>query len=418
MQLKNKNIKQLLTAAACGLLGSNAVAEETKPWLFDTAVMYYGETDRVSAVEGIIAGKKEFSDEHFLDLKLTIDTLTGASPNGAVPQNKVQTFTRPSGNGSYDVPAGSTPLDDTFRDTRIQLNAQWTQPLSDNYLISTGAHLSNEYDYLSLGFNGSIARDFNQRNTTLSAGFAFSQDTITPEGGIPSAFEPMLPLGDETNRMAADDTKTTIDALLGITQVINRRMVMQFNYSFSQVSGYLTDPFKVVSVVDEQGTALQQLYENRPASRTKQSIYWQTKYHLREDMIDFSYRYMRDDWQITSHTFDMKYRFAFGGQADQYIEPHVRFYNQQAADFYRPFVLENESLPEFMSADYRVGEMDGLTIGLKYGRKVGKNQSLSFRVELFTQSPKNPGFEAPGQLAELDLYEGVQAIFAQVSYSF
>lgn len=421
MQLtnKSKNIKHLLTAATCGLLGSNAaVAEDVKPWAFDTAIMYYGETDRVTAVEGIIAGTKEFSDEHFLDLKLTFDTLTGASPNGAVPQNQVQTYTRPSGNGTYKVPAKTTPLDDTFRDTRIQLNAQWTQPLLENYLVSTGAHLSKEYDYLSLGFNSSIARDFNQRNTTLSAGFAFSQDRINPEGGIPSAFEQMLPAGEATNRLGADDSKTTFDTLLGVTQVINKRMIMQLNYSFSQVNGYLTDPFKVVSAVDDNGTSQKQLYESRPDSRTKHSIYWQSKYHFTENIVDFSYRYMWDDWQIASHTFDMKYRIPLGGQAEHYLEPHIRLYRQQAADFYTPFILDSQPLPNYMSADYRVGEMDGLTLGLKYGRKVGKDQSLSFRVELFAQTPKNPGIEAPGQLAQLDLYEGLKAIVAQVSYSF
>ena len=42
--------------------------------------------------------RKELREEKFLDLTLAIDSLTGASPSGAVPASTVQTFTSPSGN--------------------------------------------------------------------------------------------------------------------------------------------------------------------------------------------------------------------------------------------------------------------------------------------------------------------------------
>lgn len=417
---KNKNISQLLTLATCTLLGTTAQAEEQKDWAFDTALMYYGETDRVQAAELVIAGTKEFEDEHFLNLKLTVDSLTGASANGAVPQPNIQTFTRPSGNGSFQTPAKETPLDDTFHDTRVQLNAQWTQPLAQDYRVSGGLHISKEYDYLSLGLNGSIARDFNLKNTTLSAGFAYTNDTISPEGGIPIAFEEMLPPVGESNgglnRIGDDDDKTTIDLLLGVTQVINRQTIMQFNYSYSQVDGYLTDPFKVVSVVDNNGIAQQQLYENRPDTREKNSIYWQTKYHfLSNSIIDFSYRYFWDDWDITSHTIDTRFRVPLG---NHYIEPHIRYYTQEAADFYQPFQLSNAALPNYMSADYRVGKMNGITLGVKYGIPMKNNTELSFRLEFFQQSSKSNGDELPRVLNDLDLYPSVDAIIAQVNYSF
>ncbi|MDO7086545.1 DUF3570 domain-containing protein [Pseudocolwellia sp. AS88] len=418
---KNKvNVAQLLTVATCTLLGTTAQAEEQKPWEFDTALMYYGETDRVTASEFILAATKEFEDEHILNLKVTVDVLTGASANGAVPQTEVQTFTRPSGNGSFQTPAKETPLDDTFHDTRVQLNAQWTQPIAKDYRVSGGVHLSKEYDYLSLGLNGNIAHDFNLKNTTLSAGFAYTNDTISPEGGIPIAFEQMLPPVDEIggglNRDGSDEDKTTIDLLFGLTQVISRQTIMQFNYSYSQVDGYQTDPFKVVSVVDDNGIAQQQLYENRPDTREKNSIYWQTKYHfLSDSIIDFSYRYFWDDWDITSHTVDARYRLPLG---NHYIEPHIRFYTQEAANFYQPFQKGGSALPEYMSADYRVGKMDGITVGVKYGIPMKDNTELSFRLEFFQQSSKSNGDELPGVLNELDLYPSVDAIIAQVNYSF
>ncbi|WP_076418372.1 DUF3570 domain-containing protein [Colwellia sp. UCD-KL20] len=414
---KNKvNITQLLTVATCTLLGTSAQAEEEKSWEFDTALMYYGETDRVQATELILAGTKTFEDEKTLNLKLTVDALTGASANGAVAQPNVQTFTRPSGKESFNTPANETPLDDTFRDTRLQFNAQWTQPFAEDYRISGGLHLSKEYDYLSVGLNANIARDFNQKNTTLSAGVAYSNDTITPEGDIPTAFAEMVPPGNELNRSGTEDDKTTVDLLLGVTQVIDRQTIMQFNYSYSQVDGYLTDPFKVVSLVNSNGISEKQLYENRPDKRVKNSIFWQTKHHfLSNSIIDFSYRYFWDDWEITSHTVDARYRIPLG---DSYIEPHIRYYTQDAAEFYQPFQLSSNPLPSYMSADYRLGKMDGITVGVKYGMPMKNNTELSFRLEFFQQSSKSTGVEEPGVLNEVDLYPSINAVVAQVSYSF
>jgi len=421
---KAKNLKSLLTAATCSLLGTTVPANgqsqaEENQWQFDTALMYYGESDRVTAVEGIIAATKEFDDEEFLSLKLTIDSLTGASANGAVAQPYVQTFARPSGKGTFAVPSGETPLDDTFKDTRLQVNASWTRPLTTDYTISTGLHASKEYDYLSLGLNASLTRDFNKKNTTVAIGFAAFYDEIEPEGGIPNPLailpNPQTTAFDDSHRIGSSDNKTTIDVLLGVTQVINRRAIMQLNYSFSMVDGYLTDPFKIVSSVDELGVTQHQIYEKRPDSRQKHSVFWQTKYHFTSTVVDFSYRYLWDDWEINSHTFDVRYRIPLG---TGYIEPHLRYYMQEAAEFYRPFINQDDVSPSYVSADYRVGEMNAYTLGFKYGMPLKNGQELSFRIEYYQQDPENPGYELPGVLQEVDLFESVEALIAQISYSF
>ena len=140
---------------------------------------------------------------------------------------------------------------------------------------------------------------------------------------------------DATRRTDSDD-KTTADIMLGFTQVINRRMLMQFNYSYSKVDGYLSDPFKVLSLVDDNGIAQDYRYENRPDSRVKQSLFAQTKYHFEQNVVDVSYRYMWDDWKLDSHTIDSKLRIPLSNTS--YIEPHIRFYQQTAANFYQPFL--------------------------------------------------------------------------------
>ena len=429
------NIKAALSLATGALLGTSIATETVAQvkgadeWQFQSAFLLYSEADRVSAGEAIIAGTKTFADDEILSLKLTVDVLTGASANGAIAQPNAQTFTRPSGNGQYVTAAGETPLDDTFKDTRVQLNGQWTQPLADNVMASVGGHFSKEYDYLSLGLNGNLAYDFNKKNSTISMGISYFLDTFTPEGGIPKPFSSML-IGDSNSpewqadfaktRIDKSDTKSTADILVGFSQVINRRMITAFNYSYSMVDGYLTDPFKVVSVLNDDGIAQDYIYENRPDTRVKQSTFMQAKYHFDDNLLntvaDISYRYMWDDWHITSHTIDSRFTIPVGRTS--YFEPHIRYYRQSAADFYQPFVIKGQPRLAFISADYRIGEMSAITLGAKYGVALNSVNELSFRLEYYRQMPTDTEFTKPAAHNGIDTSPVIEAIIAQVSYSF
>lgn len=421
MQLKKKTkkkaIRGALTTASCTLLGLTNVAQaENAPWQFDAGVLYYSETDRVQALEPVVTGKKDFGDDRWLNLKLVVDLLTGASPNGATPTNAPQTFTRPSGKGSYTIDANETPLDDTFRDTRVAVSGSWEQPLGERMKGSFGASFSTEHDFLSMGASASLAYDMNKRNTTLSAGVSFESDTITPEGGIPTPFASMASAGSTQPRDASEDTRTLVDLLFGVTQVINRNMLMQVNYGISTSSGYHTDPYKILSVVDgTTGATTDYVYEHRPDSRNKQSLYWQMKYHLTEDIIDVSYRYLWDDWGVTSHTIDATYRWDLGGA--KYLEPHVRYYQQSAADFYRLFLIDGAPLPAEASADYRLAEFTGITLGLKYGMQI-KGHDTSLRLEYLAQTGDSSPSEAIGVLQDQDLYPDLKAVMLQFRYAF
>src|SRR5690606_16650467 len=117
------------------------------------------------------------------------------------------------------------------------------------YTFSAGIGFSTEYDYTHLGANLGLSRDFNKRNTTLSVGLAYSQDDIDPVGGAPIPLSQMLDVGDNSNKLGTD-SKNVLDLLVGITQVLNRTPVMRINYSYRNASGYLNDPYKILSVVD------------------------------------------------------------------------------------------------------------------------------------------------------------------------
>jgi hypothetical protein len=419
-----------LAAATCALLGQSVpgvvVAQELAPWDIDTSMLIYSESDgRVRDTSLNLWARKEMREEKFLSLTLAIDSLTGASPSGATPADVVQTFTSPSGNSDYTVAPGAQVLDSSFLDTRTALSASWEMPVTRLGLLSVGASLSDEFDYTHTGVNARFARDFNNRNTTLSFGLALANDTISPVGGSPLPFAPMLGLGDMRNK-DGDQSKDVTDWLIGVSQVLNRHTIVQVNFSLSQSDGYLTDPYKLLSVVDPvTGNPVAgppgsgryaYLYESRPDTRDKQSVYALLKRDFSGDVLETSYRYMTDDWDVVSHTVELRYRWNFG--SSRYLQPHVRFYQQTAADFYDTVLFAGAPLPDYATADHRLGEFDGMTVGFKYGQATARGAEWSARIEYYTQSGSASPGAAVGALAHLDLYPDLNALIAQFSYKF
>jgi len=431
---KPASVATTLATATCSLLGTVPAApvnaQEEPSWEFDTALLYYGEgDDRVKDLSFNGIAVRNFVDDRVLTLTLGVDSLTGATPIGALPLDGPQTFTSPSGLQVKTRPGGEIPLDDTFLDTRYALSAAWSQPIGRLNQLSVGLSASGEYDYLHLGANFKLARDFNNRNTTVSLGLAFSSDDLDPVGGAPDPLTPMGNIGDLANRLG-DQSKDIVDVVLGVTQVVNRDLVMQLNYSYSAADGYLNDPYKIVSLVDGdtgetllfeptpgvEGPSHQYLFESRPDQRTKHSFYGQAKYYMDGKVLDASYRYMTDDWDIDSHTVDLRYRWPISSSS--YLEPHLRYYTQSHAEFYRPSLSDAEALPGFASADYRLGEFDAITVGLKYGWKTESGNEWSARLEFYTADGSVPGDLLIGNQGSREIYPDLDAIIAQVSYRF
>ncbi len=413
MQLKNKKIAGLLSLATCSLFGNSAQAADNQ-WDIDSAVLLYSEADRVTALEPVITASKDLGDDEIITGKLVLDALTGSSANGAVPASTVQTFTSPSGRGSYTAAANETPLDDTFHDTRASFSLNWDKPVDRNNRRNLGLNLSSEYDFISLGGNALWQHEMNQKNTTLSGGISIELDNIKPVGGTPEGLTDMT----TRSRISSSETRELVDLLFGVTQIIDSSSLFQVNYSVSVGSGYMTDPYKLLSVVDgTTGDPDHYLYEKRPDSRTRQSVYGKYKKQLdNHDIVTASYRFMTDDWGVNSHTVDFTYRYKM--DSGFFIQPHLRLYQQSAADFYHYFLVNGDPTPEFASADYRLGDLTTTTVGVKFGKTIDDKHVWSVRLEMYNQSGDSSPSEAVGQLVNQDLFPDVNSVIAQVNYSF
>ena len=236
----------------------------------------------------------------------------------------------------------------------------------------------------------------------------------------------MLDVGDLSNRVG-EQNKDILDFVFGLTQVLGRNLVVQANYSYSNADGYLNDPYKIVSLVDPvtgdplarspapgiDGPSHEYRFESRPNERTKHSFFGQAKYYMDGNVLDASYRYMTDDWDIDSHTVDLRYRWPFGERS--YLEPHLRYYTQSHADFYRPSLDGTAELPPYASADY---EFDAFTVGLKYGRQSDSGNRWSVRLEYYSTAGEVPDYLRIGGQGNRVLYPDLNAIIAQFTYHF
>ena len=428
---KSASMRRRLTAASCALLSAGAARSQEasvapansgllEDWSVDSALAYYHENGRVQAIEPVVNVSKVFADGESLSFNATFDALSGASPNGALPSHSPQTFTSPSGKAAhvYTIAPGQLPADPHYSDTRFAAGGNWTMPLTRADQLSVGGKFSVEDDFVSGTVDASIAHDFNHKNTTLSFGIFNEYDSLHPVGNTP------VPGSDFTSLIrTGSKSKDGVGALLGVTQVMTRTWLSEFNLSVDRFTGYLNDPYKITSIIDSAGNPTGYEFESRPDQRTRKSAYWENRVTWTSQLSSaLSLRYMSDDWSVRSDTAQLHLRWSWSNR-EQYIEPTFRWYRQTAADFYTPFILDTaKQSTGFESADSRLGAFHALTYGVKYAHKLpglgGRAESeFSVRAEYYQQT-FNEQVPVPAGLQGLDLFPGLKAVLVQLGYRF
>jgi hypothetical protein len=416
-----KSVKHKLASACSILLGvSQSAVSASEPWIIDLGVMNYIEQDRNTGLEFIGKGTRELQDGGSLSLAAELDVITGATPNGATSSNVPQTFTMSSGVGSYSVNANELPADDTHMDTRLALKAGIVDPVSERLTADYNALISMEFDYLAFAAGGNLAFDFNQKNTTMTAGINLEYNRVHPVGNTPIPFAAMQPAGQFQPRGVSSKRKTGEEFSLGLTQVIDQTSLAQIRLTTSHFSGYLTDPYKMLSLVDDQnlttlGATQAYLFENRPDSRRMNSLYLAYKKSFSAGVLDLSVRLYDDDWDVQSQTFDIAYKYR---RSDHYfVRPAIRLYKQDAASFYRHSLRSSEALPLYASADDRLAEFNATTLGIEFGKDLAFDRKQSFTIEYYTQQGDSSPQDAIGLQQQQDLYPGLKTLIFKYVYS-
>ncbi|HHL45290.1 MAG TPA: DUF3570 domain-containing protein [Gammaproteobacteria bacterium] len=382
-----KSIRNKLAIATCTLLsqGAQQAAATDSSWTTNTSYLFYSEADNRVTVHKIITNADvTLGDSDVLSLEAVYDTVTGATPTGAVKSVNTVSVTTPSSGGNGFATAAGTPDLVQFDDTRLGVNVGWAHNYNRTLKVNYGASVSVERDYEAYGGSLTVNKETSDRSLTFTAGVAGSYDTIfQSSGGTPK------PMGDvkENNyspQFFGEGNKRSYQGILGVSRILNRRTVAEFNYTIGALDGYLTDPYKLISMTDTNGVEMERYFESRPDSRLRQTVYGGLVHRLdNKDTIHLSYRFYWDDWDINSHTINYRHRRNLSD--GRYLEPHLRIYHQTAADFFHHSLKYGQPLPEYASADYRLDEMSSLTLGAKYGLPAWGG-TLRFRLEYLYQS--------------------------------
>lgn len=407
----------------------------------DSSVMYYREHGgRVKALEPVARLTVSGNDGSVFTATVIYDSLSGASPNGATPWNATQTFITPAPAPStsysvtgasggrtivtlpgtstqvaeYTTPAHQLPVDPGFHDRRSAIQLGYSEKWNPVTNVSVGIASSREHDYSSWSGNASIARDFNDHNTTARIGLSYEHDNSFPIFGTPTPLTLMNGV-----QKGPSETKTVTSLITGVTQDMNRHWLLQANYEIGWNRGYQTDPYKIVSVINPTtGGPMEYRYESRPQRRVRQSFYIANKVAIGPTAADISFRYYHDSWGIRSLTGDVSERIPL--TTNLYVQPEFYYYKQSAADFFDYYLLNGQPLPQYASADGRLAKFSARTIGIRVGYTLSPNTNLYLLAEDYKQMGRHHLPYAPGDLATEDIFSGVHAtsIVAGFTYRF
>ena len=231
---------------------------------------------------------------------------------------------------------GKVPLAD-FEEERLAGNIELIKQF-EQHTVSGLFSYSTESDYDSMGIAFTDGIDFNQKNTTLLLGAAYTHDKITPANGAPNG------------------TKDTTDLIIGLSQVLDPRTLLTLNFTLGQTEGLLSDPYKVVELNGEL------VWEKRPDSKDKQIGYISLAHFFpsANGSLEGGYRYYTDGFGIDAHTMKLSWFQRIG--THWIVRPQVRYYDQSEADFY---AVRFTGAPEYYSSDYRVSALTSWGGGLK-----------------------------------------------------
>jgi hypothetical protein len=117
----------------------------------------------------------------------------------------------------------------TICDQRDASSAELTY-FFDRASLNLGGGYSRERDYTSKYFSTVASLDLNKKLTTVNFGASLAFDEVSPV---------------KFNAVCGDKcSKTSLQYLLGVSQIIEKDSLIQSNKTFAYHNGFLTDPYK------------------------------------------------------------------------------------------------------------------------------------------------------------------------------
>ncbi len=336
-----------LTVSALALpgLADDARAESpTGTWSLEHASSYYvedelddsdvsigNETERYEIQAHQFLLKAPFTPRSDVELDVLHERMSGATPWFVAPG---------PGGDPVQVMSGAS-VEERRTDVLGKINYYL-----DNGKASLLGGISTENDYFS-GNGGFQARiDFNENNTSFDTGFGFSFDHLEPTDADLFATRP------------DEEDKQSYSTFASLSQVLTPSTIAQVGVSYEHARGYLSDPYKLVSVGGVN------LGDSRPESRNRLAAMTRLRQHVSplKGTLHADYAFYTDDWGIDAHTVRLAWYQSLWDSVR--LIPEVRYYAQSQADFY-DLVFTTLPADGFASSDYRLAPFGSLSYLIK-----------------------------------------------------
>lgn len=330
------------------------------------------------------------------------------------------------------VPKGNRVLQ------RFQVQPQETRSMPqftaryywDNTTLAVNGGLSDEPDFLSNFGSVSLSHEFNDKLTTVNAGYGLTSNQIT-RGATHSndvhshCDEEEAGECPDYPNLNADSTFHNFNA--GISQILGKNTLYQFSASYTNQHGYLSNPYKHVYIRGEvtaeeyyamdtdpnfdwnditklEMVSTELFREVRPNNRNMWSFSNRLNQHIPalDASLHFDYRFYLDDWGINSHTFELKWYQSLPGGFT--VTPGIRYYSQSQADFFAPYFLAPRADGHY-SSDFRLSAFGDLSGGITVSKQFARGVKLEAGFEYVTHSGNlKLGGGGVGDYADFDYY--------------
>jgi hypothetical protein len=384
----NKNNKTLIVSAAVTALVSigNAAGSDSVKIMHN----HYEEGDERIVVDyTVLDFKKDFGTNFTFSASASFDEITGGTPiwdtkSGASPcSDEAGNYIcgDPENRPGNLLGDGQTNLDNfeykniEMVDERKAFNASLTYRTPARNEWSFGGSYSAEGDYKSKDISLSYLHYLDSsKNQSISAGVSIMRN---------SSHFYMEEAWKDVNIENYE---------IGFTQIFSAETLGQITFFRTSQSGALTNAYQtVIRKINEADVGDDPIYryyrakEVRPDKKEVSGIALNTISQVKDDLIlHGSYRYYKDDWDISSHTLETKAYYNI--HKNVRLAPSIRYYTQSEANFFKNHTKNESDLfseTGNASSDDRLGTFHSTTYG--FGIESDLNTKWDFSIDAATQ---------------------------------
>lgn len=248
---------------------------------------------------------------------------------------------------------------DTISGASIDVRAQASEYREERTETTVGADFLHNKTLMNVSYTNSSENDFEANSFHLSFSQDFFGDLTTLALSYSRGEDEIRRRGDESFLEEATRQKFGF----GLTQVLTKNLIIGFNAENISDEGYLNNPYRAIRYLDpDSARGFSFTTEVYPNTRVSNAFSLNGNYYLPyRASIYGDMRYYSDTWGVSATNLKLGYIHTFGKA--WIVDAHVRFYQQDQADFYQDIFNRADEFT-FMARDKELSTYSGVAAGV------------------------------------------------------